>query len=313
MNGRVYVNDGRSDIEVYESEENKWYLHCKAPDKLNNFAMTILNGQLVLAGGERREHKYSKSSTVVKEVAVWNSSLKVWEYPYPPMPKARHSALLISYLHYLIAVGGSDISRSIASVEILDTSRSQWHIAEPLPKRCSLKQSACVSDTLYVLGSSSYLYRASISTLVSLATSKHKAATPTWEMLPDIPFQYSGLVAYENSLIAIVSLRVIPGIHVYNADTNEWTRRGDLPTTLRVKLCVNLLNYALCYLLKSSLSFLGKMKYTLEHKIPFSIKTNLPTCYTLPKQNMMLKSFFYSVVAYNRLSIFLVGRIYTII
>ena len=311
VNGKVYVNNHRSDIQVYEYQKNKWSLHCKAPDKLNNFAMTVLNGQLVLAGGERREHKYSKSLTVVKEVAVWNSSLKVWEYPYPPMPKARHSALLISYLHYLIAVGGSDISRSIGSVEILDTSRSQWHIAEPLPKPSSLKQSACVLDTLYVLGSSSHLFRASISMLVSRATSKRKSSTPTWEMLPDIPFQCSGLVAYENSLITIDSSTVIPGIHVYNADTNEWTRRGDLPTTLCVKLCVKLLNYALCYLLKSS-SFLGKMKYT-EHKIPFSIKTNFPTCYTLPKQNMMLKSFFYSVVAYNRLSIFLVGRIYTII
>lgn len=243
MNGKVYVSDNVSnDIQVYESEENKWYLHCKAPDKLNNFAMTILNGQLVLAGGGIRDYMdymdSLKYSTVVKEVAVWNSSLKVWEYPYPPMPKARHSAQLISYQHYLIVVGGSEISRSIASVEILDTSRSQWHIAEPLPKPCSLTQFACVLDTLYVLGSSSYLFRASISTLVSLATSKCKAATPTWEMLPDIPFQCSGLVAYENSLIAIDSSKVIPGIHVYNADTNEWTRCGDLPTSLQVKLCV---------------------------------------------------------------------------
>ena len=238
VNGKVYVNDGMSDIQVYESEENKWYLHCKAPDKLNNFAITILNGQLVLAGGGKMDYMNSRYSTVVKEVAVWNSSLKVWDYPYPPMPKARHSAQLISYQHYLIVVGGSDISRSIASVEILDTSRSQWHIAEPLPKPCSLIQSACVLDTLYVLGSSSYLFRASISTLVSLATSKCKAATPTWEMLPDIPFQCSGLVAYENSLIAIDSSKVIPGIHVYNADTNEWTRCGDLPTSLQVKLCV---------------------------------------------------------------------------
>lgn len=238
VNGRVYVNDGRSDIQVYESEENKWYLHCKAPDKLNNFAMTILNGQLVLAGGGIMDYLDSLYSTVVKEVAVWNSSLKDWEYPYPPMPTERHSAQLISYLHYLIVVGGSEINHSIANVEILDTSRSQWHIAEPLPKRCSLKQSACVLDTLYVLGSSSHLFRASVSTLVSLATSKLKTDTPTWEMLPDIPFQCSGLVAYDNSLITIDSSKVIPGIHVYNADTNEWTRHGDLPTTLQVKLCV---------------------------------------------------------------------------
>ena len=237
-NGKVYVNDGRSDIQVYESEENNWCLHCKAPDKLKNFAMTILNGQLVLTGGRKEEGRFPQYSIVVKEVAVWNSSLKVWEYPYPPMPTARHSAQSISYLHYLIVIGGSDISRSIASVEILDTSRSQWHIAEPLPKHCSLKQSACVLDTLYVLGSSSYLFRTSISTLVSLATSKRKSDAPSWEMLPDIRFQCSGLVAYEISLIAIDSSTVIPGIHVYNADTNEWTRIGDLPTALYVKLCV---------------------------------------------------------------------------
>ena len=232
------MNNRRSDIQVYESGENNWCLHYKAPDGLNNFAMTILNGQLVLAGGERSERTYPRSSTVVKGVAVWNSSLKDWEYPYPPMPTARHSAQLISYLHYLIVVGGSKSSGSIANVEILDTSRSQWHIAEPLPKRCSLKQSACVLDTLYVLGSSSYHFRASISMLVSLATSKRKTDTPTWEMLPDIPFQCSGLVAYDNSLIAIDSSTVIPGIHVYNTNTSKWTRIGDLPTALYVNLCI---------------------------------------------------------------------------
>ena len=71
-----------------------------------------------------------------------------------------------------------------------------------------------------VPSSPSHFFRASISTLISIAKSKREAATPTWEKLPDTPFICAGLVAYDNSLLAIGGFNAqhVPGIHAYDAE-----------------------------------------------------------------------------------------------
>ena len=229
-------------ILVYIPEEDRWNSYCNTPDGVKDFAMTVMNDQLVISGGR-------VYNIVKNKLAVWNKTSKKWEYRYPPMPTARSNVQLISYLHYLIAVGGETYNphslssysqrKAVINVEILDTFRLQWYIAESLPKPCDKLQSVCIADTLYLLGSSSQLLRASLPTLVSLATSKHEAATPTWETLPDIPFHCPSLAAYDDTLLAFGRSRseVITGIHSYNGDTNEWTRIGDLPTFLDVRLC----------------------------------------------------------------------------
>ena len=237
--------------------EDQWKLHCNAPDGVEEFAMTVMNGELTIAGGVVK-------SQFKKKLAIWNVLFHNWQYPYPPMPTARSDAQLISYQHYLMAVGGVTYpvggtsyplhqtrGSPIMNVEILDTSRLQWYIAESLPKPCNKLQSVCIADTLYLLEESmlsSDFYRASLPTLISFATSKHKVSIPTWERLP-LSRNFHGLVSYENSLLAIGSHTTqskfsnrnspfIPSIHAYNADTNEWTTIGDLPTAFHVVLCV---------------------------------------------------------------------------
>ena len=232
--------------------DDQWKLHCNAPDGVEEFAMTVMNGELTIAGGVVKSQYKNK-------VAIWNVLFHNWQYPYPPMPTARSDAQLISYQHYLMAVGGVTYplrqtrGSPIVNVEILDTSRLQWYIAESLPKPCNKLHSVCILDTLYLLDPSvfsSSFYRASLSTLISFATSKRKASTPTWER-PPILRNFHGLVSYENSLLAIgspttestfgfsnLSSPVIPSIHAYNADTNEWMNIGDLPSAFHVVLCV---------------------------------------------------------------------------
>ena len=103
-----------------------------------------MNGQLVLAGGIIAQ-RYSRSSTTNTQdrVAIWNETSQTCEYPYRTMPTARSSACLIHYLHYLVVVGSVDHEgKNTTNVEILDTSRSQWYNAEPLPEPCHLQQSA---------------------------------------------------------------------------------------------------------------------------------------------------------------------------
>ena len=236
MKTTEFVQDN---IDAYNPEKDEWNLDFCAPHELSSFAMAVINGQLVLAGGVYRQNQYSST---INKVAVWNMISRIWEYPYPPMPNARSCAQTISYLHYLILVGGIARDYDTTNVEILDTSLLQWYNAESLPKPCRLNQSARISDTLYLLGDSSYLFRASLPTLVSLAISKEKAATPIWETLPDIPFQCSSLAAYDASLLAIARpiAQIVPAIHAYNAETNEWTEVGNLPTVLYASVSVAL-------------------------------------------------------------------------
>ena len=258
LDGNLYVRSSATimmsdTVVIYKPDVDQWYNQCNAPSKQKKFALAVVNNQLVLAGGIDTSQSVNWWEDMSSKVAVWNPTSKNWEYPYPPMPTARHSAQLIGYLHYLIAVGGSTKqsedslgSDTVTNVEILDTSRSQWYIAESLPKSCYIKQSVIVLDTLYLLGSSSMYYsssfltRASLPALVSLATSK-RASASTWEVLPKIPFVCSGLVAYESSLLAIGYFKsestIISGIYVYSTDTNEWNNIGDLPTALEVAMC----------------------------------------------------------------------------
>ena len=247
LKGKLYVRSTGAAILVYIPEEDRWGRYCCTPDEVEDFAMTVMNDQLVIAGGEVH-------NKVCNKLAVWNKTSKKWEYPYPHMPTPRRNARLISYLHYLIAVGGEIYSQSnyylikkaVMNVEILDASRLQWYIGESLPKPCSKPQSVCIVDTLYLLQdcSPNDFFRASLSILVFEATSKHRTGTPTWEKLPDMPFQCSGLVAYDGTLLAFDRFRsqVIPSIHAYNADTNEWTKVGNFPSAFDVKLCVSLLS-----------------------------------------------------------------------
>ena len=103
--------------------------------------MTVMNGELTIAGGVVK-------SQFKKKVAIWNVLFHNWQYPYLPMPTARSNAQLISYQHYLMAVGGVTYpvggtsyplhqtrGSPIMNVEILDTSRLQWYIAESLLSR----------------------------------------------------------------------------------------------------------------------------------------------------------------------------------
>ena len=83
--GKIYVkntNHYQQDIEVQSPEEDKWDLHREAPRDLINFAMAMMNGQLVLTGGIIVQ-RYSCSSTTNTQdrVAIWNETSQTWEYP----------------------------------------------------------------------------------------------------------------------------------------------------------------------------------------------------------------------------------------
>ena len=251
LDGTVYVeaedpNMVHNRVMVYDSQEEQWSMLCDRGEGIRGCAMVLQDDQLVLAGGYSKLHGYCG---IKNTVAVWDVSSKSWQYSYPPMPTPRRSALAISCQHYLIVLGGfmgDQLSVGSTAVEVLDTSRSQWYIADSLPEPCHLKQCVIVGDTLYLLGSQpSYghqlIFECSVPTLISLATSESTAtALPTWKTLPDTQLNFCNLLTYKGSLLAVGGLKSqkISGIYTYKFDTSEWSRIGDLPTALDNPICI---------------------------------------------------------------------------
>ena len=254
-----------SSVVVYDRQEEQWSVLCDRGEGIRGCAMVLQGDQLVLAGGFQKFRRGHDSQSII---AVWDVSSKSWQYPYPPMPTPRYSAMAISCQHYLIILGGfvgsASVGNAVAVVEVLDTSRSQWYIAKSLiPKPCRLKQCVVVGDSLYLLGShiNSYrqlIFECSVRTLISLATSESTATHPTWKTLPDTQLQFCSFLTYKDSLLAVGGLRSqrISGIYAYKSDTSEWSKIGDLPTALNNPICFLLPSNEL-YVLSDNMVYIG--------------------------------------------------------
>ncbi len=151
LNGKVYVGGGEADryedqfiIQVYTPERDGCSRLPKCP--VMWFAMTAVNQQLVLVGGNSRD--YCPRSAVL----MWDSPSQQWTSPYPNMPTARQSAGAVGYQHFLVVAGGFGGGSDLTTVEILNTSTKRWYTAAPLPVGCSDFTPALVGDTLYLLG-----------------------------------------------------------------------------------------------------------------------------------------------------------------
>lgn len=245
-------------VVVYDSQEEQWSVLCERGEGIHECAMVLQDSQLVLAGGKSKGYPRIKNM-----VAVWDVSSKSWQYPYPPMPTPRYSALAVSCQHYLIVLGGftdDELSVGSAAVEVLDTSRSQWYIAESLPEPCRLWQCVVVGDTLYLLGyrNGQLIFECSVRTLISLATSESTATLPTWKTIPDTQLNFCCLLTYKDSLLAVGGLRCqkISGIYAYKSDTSEWSKIGDLPTALCNPICILLPSNEL-YVLSDQIVYIG--------------------------------------------------------
>ena len=109
-------------------------------------------------------------------IQVWDSKIKQWTKPYPPMPIGRSYPGCASYQHYLIVAGGNieGLIQTTTSVDILDTKSGQWFKAPPMMYNGTNIQSVIIGQSLYLLitlrgmtTSSKSLLRVSLPILIS--------------------------------------------------------------------------------------------------------------------------------------------------
>ena len=242
MDRTVYVGGGRTHGDVhsvlkYDLDTDNW---SRLPRyQYRYFAVSIINSRLTLVGG-RDDHWM-----VTNQLAVYEPSSQHWTYPYHPMPTPRYDTAVVMYDIWLLVAGGRDASfTELATVELLNTSTNQWLASSSLPTPCSLMTSAIVDDHGYIVMNSKQVYRVSLPDIVSQTVDQSTASkSPVlWRRLPDTPLSYSTAISLRGYLIAVGGgshdNRIRTDIHLYQPESEQWTKVGDLPNVRQYCSCV---------------------------------------------------------------------------
>ena len=251
MEGTVYVGGGDAGFDsdndyivmTYDISTEKWA--TLPPYRTWDFAMTAINNQLVLVGGD--EHGGGGKSKVI---GVWDADSKQWTYPYPEMHTARAGCSAIVHNEWLVVVGGwSQGARLSSSVEVMNTHNKQWYAGPPTPLPWENMKIATVGDECYFMGGytatsrfpTNTVYSVSLSALTTGLNSSTIKGQKIWKEISGLPTTCSTPFSISGSLLAVGGEdkdgKTVTAIHLYQLDTGEWVKVGDLPTLRRNCTC----------------------------------------------------------------------------
>ena len=225
--------DNNHIVMTYDISTGKWA--TLPPYRASAFAMTAINNQLVLVGGDERGGGRSKV------VGVWDADNKQWTHPYPEMHTARELCSAVVHNEWLVVAGGWSASNSrLSSVEVMNTNIKQWYAGPPTPMPRSSMKTATVGDECYFMGGSTAtvtptntVYSVSLSALTTgLNSSTRKGQI--WKEISGLQTTYSTPLSISGSLLAVggrdKDRKAVTAIHLYQPKTGEWVKVGDLPT-----------------------------------------------------------------------------------
>ena len=201
--------------------------------------MTVINHHLTLVGGIG-----GVVGEVTNQLAVYEPSSQQWTYPYNPMPTPRVSPAVLMYDIWLLVAGGYGASyTNLATVELFNTSTNQWLAASSLPTPCGLLTSAIVDNYGYLVTHSKQVFRVSLPDIVSQTVNQSTSKSPTlWCRLPDTPLSYSTAISLRGYLLAVGGSHDNgtrrTDIHLYQPESEQWTKVGDLPNAREYCSCV---------------------------------------------------------------------------
>ena len=238
LNGLVYVGGASQSgsirkcipshtIDCYDPIKNLWSSPIHTP--YSYFAMTVLNDNLLIAGGQDRNKKGTKLILKLDAGLFEN---------YTEMITARTLATAVGHQGMLIIAGGMDNScKEISYTDLFDSNNGQWYTCMDLPQpHCEL-QSVIVDNILYLVGgykkdltSSRAVFTAPLDTL-----SQHQLK---WNTHQDTPWCWPAPMSVHDTHLLIVG-----GINwgVYqdvcttdicklNKISHEWEVIGNIPS-----------------------------------------------------------------------------------
>ena len=232
----VYVGGGREGrstnddqasyrLDVYNLTTNQWS-SSPITTPYCRFALTVLDGKLVTAGGK------TKNNEVVKKVLVFNAGQ--WK-DYSEMPTAKQCATAVGYHSMLIVVGGvikvEGKWTRLSTTELLDTTNGCWYTCNNLPSPCQQMKAAIMNDKLYLLGGfdkdlkpSPQVFVASLDTL-----STHQL---NWQSAPSTPWCLSAPVVLYNKFLLTVGgwqQNNTSEVYIFNPSTGQWKHLTNIP------------------------------------------------------------------------------------
>ena len=230
-----YSEDGYY-IQEYNMKTNQWS-SLPRYDYIR-FAMTVINHHLTLVGGRRGDWE------VTNQLAVYEPSSQHWTFPYNPMPTPRYRPAVLMYDIWLLVAGGRDASfTDLATVELFNTSMNQWLATSSLPRPCDLLTSAIVEDYGYLVMYSKQEFRVSLPDIISQTVDQSTASkSPAlWCRLPDTPLSCSTAISLHGYLLAVGGYHdnhTRTDIHLYQPESEQWTKVADLPNARKFCSCV---------------------------------------------------------------------------
>ena len=231
--GKLYIRGGRGTVLEYTPEHDQWAE--LPPPPVKSFTIATLRGQLLVVGG-RDKSTSKKTNTIL----TFNEHSGQWIQSHPAMPALLTYPAVLGYQDHLIVASGSGSSGYTPEVNILNTVSNQWIPAQPLPSTdlVLIVDTVLVQDTIYLVAKySQTVLQAHMPTLISGAKSG------VWETLSNTPFYRSSPVNIDNTLFTMGGSDISRGgnpkssIQMYDPTTNQWTRVGDLPETMKDCLC----------------------------------------------------------------------------
>ena len=218
----------------YDTHSGKW--GRLPPYRLCNFAMTVINNQLVLVGGKDKQYRRSKL------LGVWKTDSKKWTHLYPDMPSARSSSSAVTYDKWLIVAGGwSGDNIRLSTVEVMNIDTKQWYTGTPTQTAFTSMKTAIVGDLWYLIGGCDVngrlidkVYSVSLPVLISQVNSTQKDPQ-IWKCISGLGLHSSTPLSISGSLLSLGGKTMdeheaVTTIHHYQPDTEEWVKVGDLPS-----------------------------------------------------------------------------------
>ena len=242
VQGIVYVGGGSTGllsnndymVMEYDMHSGKWGM--LPPYRLCNFAMTVINNQLVLVGGEDKQNRRSR------KLGIWRTDNKKWTHPYPDMPTARSRASAVTYDKWLIVTGGwSGDDTPLSTVEVMNINTKQWYTGTPVPTAFTGMKTALVGDLWYLMGGcddndrvTDKVYSVSLPVLISQVNSTQRDPQ-IWKCISGLGLYFSTPLSISGSLLALGGkimdkYESVTTIHHYQPETGEWVKVGDLPS-----------------------------------------------------------------------------------
>ena len=121
----------------------------------------------------------------------------------------------------------------------MNTKSKQWYAGPPTPIPWCFMKTATVGDECYFMGGytatvtpTNTVYSVSLSALTTGLNSSTRKGQKIWKEISGLQITHSTPLSISGSLLAVGGMdgESVTAIHLYQPDTGEWVKVGDLPT-----------------------------------------------------------------------------------